>query len=113
MGGKAHPSGTVVTALGNVVVVVVIVVVVSTKAHVTNGTVVAPGTTGTVVVALHGMRGTDVVVVDDVVVVAPDTDEGIETRENPATTAHTMTNRRIHHTLATKETPRWSCHQRY
>lgn len=118
VGGNAHPSGTVVTALGKVVVVVVVVVP-AVSAHGATGTTEAPGIATIVVVALHKMSGAMVGLadgsddVDDVVVAALDMIGAAKITKSAAITALRDKVRRIHDTLVIKPLPYWSILRRY
>ena len=103
MGGNAHPSGTVVTALGNVVVVVVVVV--NGAMHPTTGIVVTDGST-------DGGHNTGTVVVV-VVVVAPETDMGAINITAAAAIGMAARKRRILDTLLMMNARDWALQQRY
>ena len=95
-GGNAHPSGTVVAAIGKVVVVVVVVVVGVATTQPMTGTVVADGSkTG------GHTTGTVVVVAGNVVVVAPETIAGEPHRSATAATNKIPLKRRTFSTLVT------------
>jgi hypothetical protein len=105
VGGNAHPSGTVVTADGNVVVVVDVVVVVKGATHPTTGIVVTDGSDD------GGHKtGTDVVVV---VVVAPDATIGDAVMNVATNNGTTNRERRIFHTLLMQNTPQQALERRY
>jgi hypothetical protein len=103
VGGNAQPSGTVVTADGNVVVVVDVVVVVKGATQPTTGTVLADGSDD----GGHN-TGTDVVVV-----VALDATIGDTVMNAAANNGTTNRERRIFHTLLMQNTPQWAPEQRY
>ncbi len=105
MGGNAHPSGTVVTAEGNVVVVVVVVVVTNGAMH---------PTTGIVVPEVHVAGGHNTgTLVGVVVVVVPETAEGEKAMNAAASNGTTNTERRIPDTLLTRNTLKWAPERRY
>ena len=106
VGGNAQPSGTVVTALGNVVVVVVVVVVVNGATHPTTGIVVTDGST-------DGGHNTGTVVVVVVVVVAPETDIGVINITAAAAIGMAARKRRILDTLLMMNARDWALQQRY
>ena len=92
------------TALGNVVVVVEVVVGRSGKAHPVTGTVVATDSVG-------GEHSTGI---DDVVVVvAPETDNGVIVINATAATGKANTRRRILDTLVMLNARDWALQQRY
>ena len=93
-----------VTALGNVVVVVEVVVGRSGKAHPVTGTVVATE-------SVEGGHNTGTV--DVVVVVAPETDNGVIVINAAAAIGRTRTSRRILDTLLTLNAREWALQQRY
>ena len=105
VGGNAHPSGTVVTAEGNVVVVVVVVVVTNGAMHPTTGIVVpeAPVAGGHNTGTLVGV----------VVVVVPETAVGEKAMNAAASNGTTNTERRIPDTLLTRNTLKWAPERRY
>jgi hypothetical protein len=107
VGGNAHPSGTVVTAEGNVVVVVVVVVVTNGAMHPTAGIVVPE-------VPVAGGHNTGMLVgVVVVVVVVPETAEGEKAMNAAASNGTTNTERRIPDTLLTRNTLKWAPERRY
>ena len=105
MGGNAHPSGTVVTAEGNVVVVVDDVVVVTRGA--------TQPTTG-IVVAVPSVEGGHKTGTDDVVVVvAPDAAMGDIATTAAANNGKANRERRIPDTLVMVNAHDWALQQRY
>jgi hypothetical protein len=105
VGGNAHPSGTVVTADGNVVVVVDVVVVTNGATHPTTGIVVTE-------VSVDGGHNTGTLV-GVVVVVVPETAVGEKAMNAAASNGKANTERRILDTLLTRNTPKWAPEQRY